>query len=155
MTQNADMTPRELLESYGMLLDKSFCLARDTVICLKRAQETRVNESYWRNKAALLSVESVNLNSLIDLRQQQIDQMILNLSNKNERQVLELRYISLMGYRDISKAMRFSLRQIYRLHRRGIERLGSDCKAIGKQLRSNGGEMTPPPVADEGGLEAQ
>ena len=121
MTQNVDMTPRELLENYGTLLDKSFCLARETTICLRRAQENKANAAYWRDKAALLSVESGRLNSLIEQRRQQLNQMILSLPNDRESVVLELRYISLMGYRDISKAMRFSLRHVYRLHNRGIE----------------------------------
>ena len=121
--QNDGMTLRELLESYGMMLDKTFCLARETAIYLRRAQENKANASYWRDKAALLSAESWRLNSLIDQRRQQLDQMIQTLGNERERQVLELRYFSLMGYRDISKTMRFSIRQIYRLRRRGIERL--------------------------------
>ena len=125
MTQNADMTPRELLESYGMLLDKSFCLARETAICLKRAQENKVNASYWRSKEALLVAEASRLNRLINQRRQQLNRLIQKLPNERERQVLVLRYISLMGYRDISKAMRFSLRQLYRYHTCAIQKLES------------------------------
>ena len=138
MTQHAEMSPRELLESYGMMLDKSFCLARETDIYLRRAQENKANASYWRDKAALLSAESGRLNSLIDQRRQQLDQMIQTLGNERERQVLEMRYFSLMDYRDISKTMRFSIRQIYRLRRRGIERL--DALAEKNQCRMQNAE---------------
>ena len=117
------MTLRELLESYGMLLDKSHCLARETAVCLRRAQENKANASHWRGKAELLVSESGRLNSLIEQRREQLIQMILSLPDDRESIVLELRYISLMGYRDISKAMRFSLRHVYRLHKRGVERL--------------------------------
>ena len=51
--QNDGMTLRELLESYGMLLDKSHCLARETAVCLRRAQENKANASHWRGKAEL------------------------------------------------------------------------------------------------------
>ena len=125
MTQNADMTPRELLESYGKLLDKLFGLAQETAICRKRARNGEDNFAYWRRKAELLELEARRLNRLINLRRQQLNQMLQKLPNENHRQVLELRYISLMGYRDISKAMYTSLRQLYRYHTRGIQCLDS------------------------------
>ena len=123
MTQNTGITPRGLLESYRWLQDKASHLARETALCRKQARGSTVNAVFWQRREARLAVESGHLSRLINLRRQQLNDLLFLLPNEEQRQVLALRYISLMSYPDISKAIQFSLRHVYRLHNQGIEQL--------------------------------
>jgi DNA-directed RNA polymerase specialized sigma24 family protein len=117
------LNARDLLESYGDLLDKSALLARETAMCKRHMQQDAANAAHWQRKATRNLAERKRLQTQIGRRQKQLNYLLAHLPDEAQRQVLTLRYISLMSYAQISDALHFSERHIYRLHLRGVRAL--------------------------------
>ncbi|NLX83227.1 MAG: sigma-70 family RNA polymerase sigma factor [Clostridiales bacterium] len=117
------MNARDLLESFGDMLDRSALLARETAMCKRHIQKDAFNADYWHNKAKRNLAERKRLQTQLERRQKQLNYLLSSLPDEAQRQVLALRYISLMSYAQISETLHFSVRHIYRLHLKGVKAL--------------------------------
>ena len=117
------MTAREILESYGEMLQKSALMARETAACRRHAVRDKANAAHWEGKTTRLIKERRSLDTRINRRLKQLDALLARLPDQAAAQVLALRYISLMSYAQISEALHFSERHIYRLHLKGVHAL--------------------------------
>lgn len=114
------MKARNLLESYGDMLQKSAILARQAAALRRHAAKDPANAPHYEQKTRRLLEERRSLDACIERRLQQLGGLLAGLPDQTAAQVLSLRYISLMSYAQISEALYFSERHIYRLHTRGV-----------------------------------
>ncbi|NLW19940.1 MAG: sigma-70 family RNA polymerase sigma factor [Clostridiales bacterium] len=113
------MNARELLEGYGQLQQQARAQAVTLATLRKRppfCPPPGQREEELRRAGRALQRK-------ISARHRQLVGMLDRLGSLPERQVLELRYLHLLTYEDISLALNYSPRHIYRLHLKGMARL--------------------------------
>lgn len=83
----------------------------------------------WIYKKLDLEEEMKQVQKKLDEKRTEIITAIEALTDENQKSVLMLRYISLMGFNEICEKMFYSLSTIKRWHREGVEKIkvpGSD-----------------------------
>lgn len=71
---------------------------------------------------------NADIDELIDIKRK-IAREISLLSDENYRMILELRYVALMKWEEISVATGYDLRWVYRIHRKAIKEFEKPLKA--------------------------
>ena len=60
------------------------------------------------------------INRLVNVRRE-VAEAIAQMTNPNERRILEYRYLAFLSWKEISHSMKIGLRYVYKLHERAIE----------------------------------
>lgn len=117
------MNAREMLENYGELVEKSRVKAREVAICRRQAGRDAENEERLQKRLARLLSEQKSLNRRMLSRQKQLEHLLSKMEEEQQSQVLALRYLGLLSYEQIGRALHFSPRHIFRLHLTGVKAL--------------------------------
>ncbi len=115
------MSARELLESYGALREEAGLRLYELRALRARRNSGQAPSSRERDLLARCRTLQRKMKS----RQKQLTCLLAQLDSQSERLVLESRYLQGMSYEDISLALNFSPRHIYRLHLRGVTALNA------------------------------
>ncbi len=70
-----------------------------------------------------LSDEIKEMTDELSRLMKEIGRTIKRIDNSNVEAVLEMRYLSFMGWEEIAECLRFSARHVFRLHRIGLKRV--------------------------------
>lgn len=90
---------------------KSFNTKNDALFVYDLIRIEELEEELNENICKLLHIKS------------KIKESIEKLKDDNERILMKYRYINYMSFKEISYKMNLSLRQIYRIHKEGIEHI--------------------------------